>query len=161
MIDLFERPGYYDQVALDAARQIDALPPSLRPSQRVARIQLIVLKAMFRASSVATAPTADGEARELAAEMIYYSDFHFVGGPKPEWIPGGNSFKQDEARKIANAILALAALPASPLRGRELEGLIDRLDRYDTSDARGLCWEAAAAIRVLTDAAYKNASMKK
>jgi hypothetical protein len=44
--DLFERPSYYDQVALDATRQIEAMPSGLHPSQRTARIQLIVLKAM-------------------------------------------------------------------------------------------------------------------
>jgi hypothetical protein len=58
--------------------------------------------------------------RELAAEIIYYTDFHFVGGSKPEWVPNGNSIKQDEARKIANAILALAQpeyLTVCQLRG--------------------------------------------
>lgn len=48
--DLFQRPAYYDQIALEAARQINALPTDLHPSQLLARIQLIVLKAMCRAS---------------------------------------------------------------------------------------------------------------
>lgn len=68
MTDLFERPSYYDQVALDAARQIDTLPSGLHPSQRTARIQLIVLKAMCHTSSL----TDDAKSvNDLFRKIVY------------------------------------------------------------------------------------------
>lgn len=43
--------------------------------------------------------------------------------PKPEWVPGGNSLMQDEARRAADAILSLAQAKASegPITTEQLD----------------------------------------
>lgn len=47
---------------------------------------------------------------EQIAEIVYYS-FPFEPTPlvsaKPDWVPNGNSVRQDDARFAATAILAL------------------------------------------------------
>lgn len=51
--------------------------------------------------------TPDSKALEAAAPLIY-NLFAFAGtGEKPPWVPNGNSFKQDEARKLTQEILNL------------------------------------------------------
>lgn len=55
------------------------------------------------------AVSPDGNGREAIAKIIYDA-FPFNGRwdlDKPKWVSGGNSIMQDEARKAANAILAL------------------------------------------------------
>ena len=45
------------------------------------------------------------EAREEIAEIIY-NIFHYEDkGKKPQWLPGGNSLKQDEARDVADKVI--------------------------------------------------------
>lgn len=44
--------------------------------------------------------------REEIARIIYERAFERHDGPKPAWVPGGNSLKQDDARHIADLILA-------------------------------------------------------
>jgi hypothetical protein len=86
---------------------------------------------------------------ELAAEMIYYTDFRFVGGPKPEWVPNGNSHKQDEARKVAEAILRMSSAP--PEQPAAAKALCVRLREMPSSlnDACRTMDETAAWIEAL------------
>ena len=45
--------------------------------------------------------------REVIARAIYESASFYGNDPgKPPWVPGGNSMRQDEARTLADAILA-------------------------------------------------------
>lgn len=52
-------------------------------------------------------PVADREkAAQEAIAAIFYDLFSYPGpGAKPAWVPGGNSFKQDEARRLARHVL--------------------------------------------------------
>lgn len=64
------------------------------------------LEAALRASQPAT---PGGEAREQAAQLIYdLLPYDLPHGVKPKWVSGGNSLKQDECRRAADRILALA-----------------------------------------------------
>jgi hypothetical protein len=59
-------------------------------------------------------PAPPQPGREEIAKIVYDA-FDFsptIGTPhKPEWMPGGNSFMQDRARRAANAILNLIGEP--------------------------------------------------
>ena len=59
-------------------------------------------------------PAPPQPGREEIAKIVYDA-FDFsptMGTPhKPEWMPGGNSFMQDRARRAANAILNLIGEP--------------------------------------------------
>jgi len=52
--------------------------------------------------------------REVIARNIYENMSYDGKGEKPAWVPYGNSFKQDEARCKADAILS--ALDAAGLQ---------------------------------------------
>lgn len=53
-------------------------------------------------------PTGEAE-REALAEAIYSSRGFYPGEPRPAWVPRGNSHRQDEARDIADSVLAARA----------------------------------------------------
>jgi hypothetical protein len=66
----------------------------------------------------------DEALREVIARAIYESASFYGNDPgKPPWVPGGNSTRQDEARTLADAILAaldaagLAVVPKEPTLG--------------------------------------------
>jgi hypothetical protein len=43
---------------------------------------------------------------EFYAKAIYGAMEYDGPGEKPEWVPNGNSLKQDEARRYARAVIA-------------------------------------------------------
>lgn len=49
-------------------------------------------------------PRTEADRLEMLAKVAYEKMKHEGPGVKPEWHPGGNSFKQDEAREIALAV---------------------------------------------------------
>ncbi len=72
--------------------------------------------------------------REAVARLIYeramdYTDF----GVKPDWVAGGNSLKQGEARRCADAVIA--ALTPDPVG--EMGELVGRLLAYGTRQTGG------------------------
>lgn len=102
----------HDTIALEAAREIVALPSDLMGDRRKAHVQCIVLNAIQRATAPRALRWDANENRsyepveKLAAEI--YNAFPFVNergepmpGTKPKWLPGGNELKQDEARRKA------------------------------------------------------------
>lgn len=62
-------------------------------------------------------PIRGEELREQAAEIVYeamrWAVQHRENGSPPAWVPNGNSFAQNEARKAVRDVLALAT-PSSP-----------------------------------------------
>ena len=50
---------------------------------------------------------------EKAAEAVYNAFPYDGSGEKPAWVIGGNSLKQDEARKYAALALEAAHLPSA------------------------------------------------
>jgi hypothetical protein len=85
---------------------------------------------------LAAPPRSDAESVEEIAKIIYsVMPFDGTGPFKPEWIPGGNSFRQDEARYAARAILSLYQPQASAMREAALSVLDKRLGSYAEQQA--------------------------
>jgi len=56
---------------------------------------------------------------EATAKQVYQSMRFACINPSPEWVEGGNSIMQDEARRSAKAILAEAFLELFPHTSEE------------------------------------------
>lgn len=109
----------FDTIALEAAREIVALPDHLTGDRRKAHVQCIVLNALQRATTPPPLAWDANENRryepvETLAKAIYAA-FPFVNdrgelmpGQKPAWAEHGNGLKQDEARHEARKCLRAA-----------------------------------------------------
>ena len=112
----------------------------------------------------------EGLAKWFFDRMPYDSTFR---GNKPDWVPGGNSFKQDEARASAHALIASGRLNPMPSEEKIARLLAEHLgpgwdqmyqDKREWIDDRAArqpdvngpfrddCTAAARAILALSDA---------
>ena len=82
---------------------------------------------------------------EAAAEAIYNAMPYDEPGEKPVWVPGGNSLKQDEARKYARVALTTLTREVREQTLAEVrEGLEDDIRLYG-------CYEGCNCRRRLLD----------
>lgn len=75
--------------------------------------------------------------REAVAQIIYeLIPYDLPHGLKPKWVPNGNSLKQDECRRVADRIAALAnAPPASEAVTPGLTKAMEIVDNMRQSEA--------------------------
>jgi hypothetical protein len=103
------------------------------------------LKAALAKEGYLVAPTSQSPSVRPGVEQIariIYDAFPFTprntADQKPEWVPNGNSYRQDDARKAARFILALIEQPAVP----GVDGVREALEWY--------AGEAEAAARYMS-----------
>ena len=105
--------GYVDLVSERAYRykssgasDLIEMPAEILPRERRDALQSACRHRLTHCSSEARGRLAHHGAR---ARDVYDAMVYDGPGSKPEWVVGGNSLKQDEARQLAAAELEAAA----------------------------------------------------
>lgn len=88
----------------------------------------------------ATHMTTDDRIEQIARIIFERAFDRDDGKPKPTWTPGGNSFKQDDARAIARQIDALPCKGGEAKPALHIDDINDPVLRGLANLEDGQCW---------------------